>query len=249
MSEHILETLWKSIKMLVTNPRSFVRTLRRVFEPMRQDYQKRLNMSLREWLIYHQQNIVFDKCYWMGVRALKNPFDSWIYQEIIHEVKPDILIEIGSAEGGSTLYFANLFDLIGKGQVISIDIDRTNFKVKHDRIIVITGDCSSQDVAGKVSQLCQGKRTLVIHDGDHSKDAVLRDLAIYSKLVSVGSYLIVEDGVIDLFKPGDGMGRLYEGPLKAVEEFLIANPDFVVDMEREKYLLTYNPRGFLKRIK
>jgi cephalosporin hydroxylase len=185
----------------------------------------------------------------MGVRALKSPFDAWIYQEIIYEVKPDIIIEIGSAEGGSTLYFANLFDLLGKGQVISIDIDRTNFKVKHDRIVIITGDCSSQEVAGKVSQLCQGKKVLVIHDGDHSKDAVLRDLAIYSKLVSVSSYLIVEDGIVDLFKPGDGMGQLYEGPLKAVDEFLRSNTDFIVDMERERYLLTYNPRGFLKRIR
>jgi cephalosporin hydroxylase len=216
---------------------------------MRKDYKKRLDMNLRQWLIYHQKTIVFDKCYWMGVRALKNPFDSWIYQEIIYEVKPEVIVEIGSYEGGSTLYLANLLDLLGKGQVISIDIDRTNFKVKHDRIIVITGDCSSQEIAGKVSQLCQGKRTLVIHDGDHSKNAVLRDLAIYSKLVSVGSYLIVEDGIVDLFKPGDSIGRLYEGPLKAVDEFLRSNTDFIVDMEREKYILTYNPRGFLKRIR
>ena len=149
--------------------------LRKFFQPMRKDYKKRLDMNLRQWLIYHQKTIVFDKCYWMGVRALKNPFDSWIYQEIIYEVKPEVIVEIGSYEGGSTLYLANLLDLLGKGQVISIDIDRTNFKVKHDRIIVITGDCSSQEVAGKVSQLCQGKRTLVLHDGDHSKNAVLRD--------------------------------------------------------------------------
>jgi cephalosporin hydroxylase len=180
---------------------------------------------------------------------MKNPFDAWIYQEIIYEVKPDVIVEIGSAEGGSSLYFANLLDLLGKGQVVSIDIDRTNFNVRHDRIIVITGDCSSQEVAAKVSGLCQGKKTLVVHDGDHRKEAVLRDLGIYSKFVSVGSYLIVEDGVADLFKPWDGVGQSYEGPLKAVEEFLITNPEFVVDMERERYLLTYNPRGFLKRVR
>jgi cephalosporin hydroxylase len=249
MGSYRLEMLWEAMQMLVKNPRGFMQTFRRVFEPMREDYRKRLDMTLKEWLIYHQTNIVFDKCYWMGTKALKNPFDSWIYQEIIYEVKPDIIVEIGSAEGGSTLYFANLLDLLGKGRVISIDIDRTSYNVKHDRIIVITGDCSSQEVSGKVSQLCQGKRVLVFHDGDHHKEAVLRDLAIYSKLVSVGSYLIVEDGVVDLFKPGDGMGQLYEGPLKAVDEFIASNGNFVVDMDRERYLLTYNPRGFLKRIR
>jgi len=244
-----LEMLWKALRLLVQNPRGFVQNLRMVFQPMRGDYRRRLNRNLREWLIYHQKNIVFDKCYWMGVRALKNPFDAWIYQEIIYEIKPDVIVEIGSAEGGSSLYFANLLDLLGKGQVVSIDIDRTNFNVRHNRIVVITGDCSSQEVVAKVSGLCQGKKTLVVHDGDHRKEAVLRDLGIYSKFVSVGSYFIVEDGVADLFKPWDGMGQLYEGPLKAVEEFLITNPDFAVDMERERYLLTYNPRGFLKRVR
>ena len=249
MKLYRLEMLKESVEMLFKNPRGFFKTLKRVFEPTRADYQKRLDMNLRDWLKYHQKNIVFDKCYWMGVKALKNPFDSWIYQEILYEIKPDILVEIGSASGGSTLYFANLFDIIGKGQVISLDIDRTTYKVKHQRIIEITGDCSSKEVSEKVAKLCQGKKVVVLHDGDHSKPAVLRDLAIYSKLVSVGSYLIVEDGVADLFKPGDGMGQLYEGPLKATEEFLQNNPDFVVDMERERYLLTYNPRGFLKRVR
>lgn len=69
-------------------------------------------MTLREWLIYHQRNILFDKCSWMGSRALKNPFDSWIYQEILHEVKPEIVVEIGSNEGGSTLLLAQLLDLM-----------------------------------------------------------------------------------------------------------------------------------------
>ena len=87
------------------------------------DYSERFQMTLREWLIYHHKDIVYDKCTWMGVRALKNPFDAWIYQEIIYEVKPDVIVEIGSAEGGSTLFFANLLDLLGSGTVVSVDID------------------------------------------------------------------------------------------------------------------------------
>jgi cephalosporin hydroxylase len=205
-------------------------------------------MKLRQWLIYHQKNIVFDKCHWMGMRTLKNPLDAWIYQEIIYDVQPDIIIEIGSLEGGSTLYFAHLLDLIGKGTVISIDIQRTMFCAKHDRIVVITGDSASPEVISRVSELCEGKSVLAVHDGDHQKEQVLKDLQNYSRFVSVNSYFIVEDGIIDLFKPGDGIGSKKEGPLAAVEEFLRKNSDFVVDTERERYILTYNPKGFLKRV-
>ena len=228
------------------------RTLTRalgIFRSMGEDYHEQFNMTLRQWLLYHQKNIVFDKCYWMGVRALKNPFDAWIYQEIIYDVKPDVIVEIGSAEGGSTLYFANLLDILGKGMVISIDIDRSKYNVKHDRIVVITGDSSSQEVITKTAELCRGKSVLVIHDGDHHKEQVLKDLRSYSKLVSVKSYFIVEDSIVDLFKPGDGIGQWYEGPLKAIEQFISETSNFVVDKERERYILTYNPKGFLKRIR
>ena len=220
----------------------------RIFRPMRKAYRRKFRMRLRQWLIYHQGNIVFDKCYWMGVHTLKNPLDAWIYQEIIYDVQPDVIIEIGSLEGGSTLYFAHLLDILTKGMVISIDIHRTRFSVKHNRIVVVTGDSSSQEVISQVSELCKGKSVLIVHDGDHHKEQVLKDLQNYSKFVSVNSYFIVEDGIIDLFKPGDGIGSYGEGPLAAVEEFLKENPEFVVDTGRERYILTYNPGGFLKRV-
>ena len=77
---------------------------------------------------------------------------------------------------------------------------------------------------------------------------MLADLEAYAPLVTQGSYLIVEDGIIDLFDPGDSIGTVDEGPLAAVEEFLLRHSEFVVDAERERYLLTYNPKGFLRRI-
>lgn len=215
---------------------------------MRTDYRRRLQMNLGQWLLYHQRNIVLEECHWMGVRALKNPLDAWVYQEILYEVKPEVVVEIGSFEGGGTLYLANLLDLLGNGVVVSIDIDRTNYNVKHSRIIAITGDSSSPETIAKVSELCRGKSVLVIHDSDHRKEQVLKDLQIYSKLVSVDSYLIVEDGIIDLYKPGDSIGSMEDGPLAAIEEFLDTNPSFIVDSERERYILTYNPKGFLKRV-
>ena len=232
--------------------RRYITKIRRgvfgIFHPMRKDYRSRWNIKLKRWLIYHHKNIVLGKCYWMGVRALKNPLDAWIYQEIIYEAQPDIIIEIGSLEGGSTLYFAHLLDLLGKRRVISIDIDRTNYHVQHERIVALTGDSSSPEIISKVSELCEGKSVLVVHDGDHHKEQVLKDLRHYSKFVSLNSYFIVEDGIVDLFKPGDGIGEEGEWALEATEQFISENPDFVVDTERERYILTYNPRGFLKRI-
>ena len=205
-------------------------------------------MSLREWLFYHQREVAFDKCRWMGLRSLKNPFDAWIYQEILHDVRPDVVIEIGSYEGGTTLYLAHLLELIGNGFVVSIDIDRSRFLASHPRIHTFTGDSGSREILDAVRDLCRGKTVLVVHDADHTKDRVLADLEIYAPLVTVGSYLIVEDGFIDLFEPDDGIGTWTEGPLSAVEEFLTGNPGFVPDRERERYLITYNPRGYLRRV-
>lgn len=205
------------------------------------------NMTLKEWKLYDHENIVFNKCYWMGVQVSKNPFDMWIYQEIIHKIQPDIIIEIGSANGGSTLYFANLLDCIKKGVVISIDINRANYEIKHERIIEITGNSSSPEIIEKVSELCRDKIVLVNQDSDHNKNQVLEDLLNYSKFVSLGSYFIVEDGLVDVFEEPIKAG-IKEGPLVAIEEFLKINHDFVVDEECERYILTYNPSGYLKRI-
>ncbi len=213
----------------------------------RGEYHERWRMSLRDWLAYHQREIVFEQSTWMGLPMLKNPLDAWIYQEMLHELRPDVLVEIGSHSGGSSLYFAQLMDLIGHGQVLSLDIDRSRYQASHPRIVELTGDCSSPEVVGKVAALCQGKRVMVVHDGDHSREAVLRDLELYAPMVSPGSYLIVEDGILDLFPPGDDFGWLVEGPLPATEDFLVRHPEFEVDAARERYLMTYNPKGFLRR--
>ncbi len=229
--------------------RYFFRKNNTALRSVKEDYVKRFKMNLSRWLIYHQQNIVFQKCRWMGMTAYKNPFDLWIYQEIIYEIKPDFIVEIGSAHGGSTLYFANILDLMSKGSVISIDIDRTKYKAKHSRIIEITGDSSSPETIRQVAALCDGKIVLIVHDADHTKKQVLKDLNSYAGLVSLNSYFIVEDGIIDVFDPGDGLGSAEEGPLAASEEFLKTHPNFVVDKDRERYILTYNPKGYLKRVR
>jgi cephalosporin hydroxylase len=243
------QLLGKGMRALFTEPATVFRSLRRLLLPMRADYRRRFAMSLHRWLLYHQTDIVFGGCHWMGARAHKNPMDAWIYQEILWEVKPDVVVEIGSCYGGTTLYLAHMLDLIGKGTVVSVDIDRSKFSVSHPRIVEVTGDSGSPDTVARVTANCSGKSTLVIHDGDHRMGPVLRDLRAYSSLVSLGSYLIVEDGVMDLFRPGDGIGTFSPGPLVAIEAFLRERPEFAVDSRRERYVMTYNPRGFLRRVR
>jgi cephalosporin hydroxylase len=207
-----------------------------------------LKTTIRDWLIYHQKHIVFKQCRWRGVLALKNPLDSWIYQEIMHETRPDIVVEIGAYCGGSTLYLANLLDLQGHGQVLSLEIDRSKYQApEHPRITKLDGDCSDPPMVKRVHGLCSGKKVMIIHDGDHKQ--VGRDLELYWDLVQVGQYLIVEDTLVDVLGvsvfPAYGAG----GPGKGVAEFMARHPGkFVVDVNREKYLITYNPGGFLKRV-
>lgn len=216
---------------------------RRMPEPYRRLYR----MRLRDWLLYHQREVVHTQSTWMGVAALKNPLDAWIYQEILHEVRPEVVVEIGSAAGGGTLYLANLLDLLGAGRVISVDIDRSSFVARHDRITCFTGDSRDPRILAAVAEICDERAVLVIHDGDHRAGPVLEDLRNYGGLVSVGSYLIVEDGIIDLYQDGDGIGTVEEGPLVAVEHFLAEDDRFEIDERRERYLLTYNQRGYLRR--
>jgi cephalosporin hydroxylase len=205
-------------------------------------------MNLYDYLIYHQKDIVFSKASWNGVRALKNPLDAWVYQEIIFHVEPDIIVEIGSYVGGSTSFFASLLDVRGKGRVLSVDIDDSMFELKHPRVVRILGDSRSTAIVEQVHTFCKGQRTLIVHDGDHRCDAVLADLRNYADLVSLDSYFIVEDGIVDLFE-GDEFGWDGPGPLYAVEQFLAERSDFEVDESAERYILTYNPKGFLRRTK
>ncbi len=210
-------------------------------------------MTLARWILYHQRIVLSGTCSWMGVMALKNPLDMWIYQEVLHEVRPDVVVEIGSATGGSALFLADMLEIIGNGIVVTIDPDRSSFVAAHDRIVTVTGDSSAEPIVKRVEELCRGKKVLLIHDGDHNKAQVLKDLRAYSPLVSVGSYAIVEDGIIDELHPDSGEGMFGDfqdgGPLPAIREFLAENSDFEVDRSRERYIITYNPEGFLKRIR
>ena len=212
---------------------------------------------LMAWMNYHQSEIVGKRCHWFGHRALKNPLDAWVYQEIICETRPDFIVEIGNKNGGSTLFLAHMCDLLGHGTVLALDIDHAAFGVTHPRIVTITGDCSDESVLAQVHVKVAGRKVLVIHDADHSREAVLRDLRLYAPIVSSGSYFIVEDTIHGVsgfsisqdVRPGVFTVSNLNSPLSAVEAFLEGNREFVLDRDRERYILTSNYRGFLRRVR
>jgi len=189
---------------------------------------------------------VWENTTWMGVTCLKTPLDLWIYQEIIWEQKPDLVIECGTFSGGSALFLAHMMDLCSHGSIVSIDLN-VNQKPSHKRIRYLEGRSSVDDqVVTEVAKIAShSNNTMVILDSDHSKSHVLSELQAYSRFVSIGNYLIVEDTNINGHPVLPDFG---EGPCEAVADFLSGTNDFTVDKAREKFFMTFNPNGYLKRV-
>jgi len=182
---------------------------------------------------------------WLGVEALKCPFDLWIYQEILHELKPDWILETGTAQGGSALYLASVLDLLGTGQIVSVDIVKNDARPAHPRLTYLTGSSTSPEILDDLRRRIAGaSRVMVILDSDHKKDHVLEELRLYSPLVTKDSYLIVEDTNINGRPVFSGFGP---GPGEAVDEFLKTHLEFERDATRERFFLTFNPGGYLRR--
>jgi cephalosporin hydroxylase len=196
--------------------------------------------------LYHEsQGSTWNNTFWRGVRTQKLPLDAWIFQEIIHETQPDVVVEAGTFQGGSAYFMASLMDLIGKGRVITIDIDDYPRKPRHDRITYLIGSSTSDEIVTKVRSLIgENDKVMVVLDSDHRAEHVLNELRIYGEMVTVGNYLIAEDTNVNghPVKPEFG-----PGPWEAVQAFLKENKSFTVDTKREKLLLTFNPGGYLIR--
>lgn len=189
-----------------------------------------LDLTVADVLDRMQRRITTESKYF-GIRTMKNPLDFWVYQEIIFETMPDVIVEIGNCYGGSTLALAHLCDCIGKGRVIGCDVSHKNVppQVKnHPRISLLEGDgCAS---FGRVVELIGGDaKVLVIEDSAHTFDNTLAVLRTYSPLVQPGQYFIVEDSICH---HGVSVGPK-PGPYEAVEAFIAENNHFEVDRSRE----------------
>jgi cephalosporin hydroxylase len=201
-----------------------------------------MNMTLREWLLFHN---VMHRHYsrYGGRKVLKPPFDWIVLGDIIHDTRPEVIIEIGAYQGGTALWMADLVRNLGLDcPILSLDIaDRTD-GASHPGVRWIWGDAADPATIEQVQRHAAGRRGLVIEDSDHREHVTTRLLDLYHPFVAPGCYMIVEDTLCEFTQTPP-----FPGPLRAVKSFVENHPEFTIDRSREKYILTYNPMGYLLR--
>lgn len=217
-------------------------------------------MVLFNWWFYNRSNAGSDLQY-CGYPILKNPCDLWMYREIIEETRPDFIIECGVCFGGSALYFADVCDSIGHGQVIAIDpfLGELEQLAKyaghecelpppaHERITYIKGSSTAPATVAEVkSMISKGSKVMVSLDSDHAAEHVLQELYLYAPLVTPGCYIVVEDTNINGHPVFPDFGP---GPFEAVCAFAFSPlaGEFSPDARKTRMGLTYNPFGYLRR--
>lgn len=191
----------------------------------------------------------------LGILSMQYPSDNWVMQEIICEIKPDFIIEAGTAAGGTALFYATILDqIVPNGKVLTIDIlptlheAATHFKVWKKHVEFFNGSSTSPIIFNSIAKRVRGKKVLIILDSDHSKKHVLKELQLYAPLVSLKSYIVVQDTQLN-GHPIKSFSFNREGPWEALMDFLKTNNKFQIDHSREKHLITQCPSGYLKRIK
>jgi cephalosporin hydroxylase len=189
---------------------------------------------------------------WFGHELQQAPTDLWIYQELIHRTRPEVFVEIGIKRGGLTHYLASLFDLIygadrTKGKVIGVDVGIKPAKAavgSNPRVELIEGSSIDKRTFGKVEKAVAGRPVIVLLDSDHTEEHVRAELELYHRLIPVDGYLIVNDTTIG----GHPVLEWKESsPFDAVHNFLSEHPEFELDADCEKHMLTNCRDGFLKR--
>ncbi|HEV2739184.1 MAG TPA: CmcI family methyltransferase [Candidatus Elarobacter sp.] len=187
---------------------------------------------------------------WFGHQTLKCPSDLWMYQELLVRTRPDVVVETGTWHGGSALYLAMVFDQLNHGRVITVDVDtdvdddtKAN-RPQHPRITYVSGSSTDPAIVATVHGMVGGARAMVVLDSDHTAVHVYDEIVAYAPLVHAGDYLIVEDTNVNGHPTFPEFGP---GPMEAVTKFLAENGDFEVDRRCERFLMTLNPSGYLRR--
>lgn len=197
---------------------------------------------------------------WMGRPIIQYPQDMIAMQELIWEIKPDLIIETGIAHGGSLIYYASIMELIGKGEVLGIDIDIREHNRKEieahpmaKRIKMIQGSAIDQNIVNQVAKHAEGKNTVMVClDSNHTHGHVLAELQMYAGFTTVGSYCVVFDTIVEDLPKGmyDRPWDVGNNPKTAVFEFMETNSNFIIDKHIDnKLLISVAPDGYLKRVK
>lgn len=197
---------------------------------------------------------------WMGRPIIQYPQDMIAMQELIWDIKPDLIIETGVAHGGSLIYYASLMELIGKGEIVGIDIDiRAHNRAAIEahpmfkRITLLEGSSLSEEIVNEVKKLAKDKATIMVSlDSNHTHEHVLEELKLYAPLTTVGSYCVVFDTIVEDMPKAmyDRPWDVGNNPKTAVWEYLKQNDSFEIDKQIDnKLLISVAPDGYLKRVK
>ena len=183
---------------------------------------------------------------WLGYPVWQNVLDLWVIQEAIAEIKPAVLLECGTNRGGSARFYADLFDLMDHGRVVTVDVERLH-DIEHPRIDFLIGSSVEEPVLTRMREAAEQADgpVMVILDSDHSAGHVAKELDAYHGLVTPGSLMLCQDGIIDEL-PAFSHGR--PGPLVALREFLPRHPEFEIDAHyNRRFLGSHHPDGWLRR--
>jgi cephalosporin hydroxylase len=185
---------------------------------------------------------------WLGKKVTKAPTDLLVYQEIVSRVRPDWIIETGTEQGGRALFFASLCELLGHGKVLSIDVKLSPQRPEHPRITYLEARPQDDETRDHVRTIVGGAPNALVVLGSQpaSNLRVEREFNRYRDFVPVGSYVIVENTMFNGHPTWPGHGP---GPWEAVRRILAMNSDYAIDPQAERFGITFNPEGFLKRIK
>jgi cephalosporin hydroxylase len=212
---------------------------------------ERVEAASREFAtVFHDlKEQTFATTTWLGVPLVKTPMDMVVLQQVIAESRPELIVETGVYVGGSAMLFASVLEALEiDGKVIAVDVDLSfvhNKVREHPRIELLEGSSTDPEIVSHIRAAAKGTRTMVDLDADHRAHHVLEELRTYSDLVSPDCYLIVEDS---WFGGRPVREDAIPGPSEALDAWLAEAPPFELDRWRERYLLTQNPRGYLRRV-
>ena len=196
---------------------------------------------------------------WLGNPIWQIPTDLMALQELVSEIRPRVIVETGTNRGGSALFFASLLRLLhGEGRVYTMDVtitDETRRRIAEspfrDMIRLFVGSSTDPEIVRQVHTAVrnEGGPVMVFLDSDHSYAHVLNEMRCYHDLVTPGSYLVVFDTITRyLYDVPNGNPAWFEdNPLRAVQQFLGERQDFIPDRDRERYMATFAPMGFLRK--
>ena len=226
--------------------------------------EKAFKIISKAWLRSGWDNKYVYSFTWMGRPMIQLPEDMLRIQEVIYQVKPDVLIETGIAHGGSLIFYASLFKAMGKGRVIGIDIEIRPHNRReiqqhslNEYLTLIEGSSVAPDIVETVKKQIQpGETVMVVLDSCHSKDHVMKELEAYAPLVTSGSYIVATDGIMHWLgnAPRTQEDWSWNNPKNAAEEFATyhsefehAQPKFTFNEGNIEEMITYWPCAWLKR--